>query len=274
MIIDADTAEAYIASLNLTSGVRFRPTLEELVGHFLFGKIRGDSDDDRIKEVDIYAKEPWVIWEEFSENSQSSEDLYFYTKLKSVSKRQGKSSKIDRRIAEGKGNWHGDTKGFPIHMNYYRIGNKVPELIKFEKKKFTYRNFENVKQHGSWIMDEYRCVEKTMNGEMVLCRLRRNSSKKVNARNKVDLSSSSLIVPCSSSGGSNITTEDEERDPKRRKIDRFKMAEVAAVLVQLALPTTTAETEGGASTSSGDDDDDLGMWDGLGDLECPDYLEF
>ncbi|CAN1190899.1 NAC domain-containing protein 68 [Linum perenne] len=277
----ADEVEAFIASLNLTSGIRFRPTDEELIGQFLFRRIRDgrDEEDDRIKEVDIYAREPWLIWEEYSEEN-SKEDLYFYTELKRAGKKSSSSKKISRRIAGGKATWHGENASLQIIMNHHYTnpeGVTSSSIVNFEKRTFTYSNRGNP-EDGRWIMYEYRCVDRNMVSDLVISRIKNNSDRVDARRNRdnymVSSSSSplSVLLPCSVSSSS----DDDDREPKRQKIDSDPLEMLVLEAVgcgnesddqQLALTTNTD-----LSNQQQNDDDDAAFWDGLDDLVCPDYL--
>ncbi|CAN0870945.1 hypothetical protein LINGRAHAP2_LOCUS9698 [Linum grandiflorum] len=104
--------KVYLASLNLTSGIKFCPTIKELIVDFLIPKLRQDVDDDdedRIKEVDAYSVDPWDLWNRFS--ADDAVGVHLYAKLKRKS-----ANMIERKVGRGKGTWHGESKAeeFPV----------------------------------------------------------------------------------------------------------------------------------------------------------------
>ncbi|CAN1197879.1 NAC domain-containing protein 105 [Linum perenne] len=186
LLARADEVEAFIKSLNLSNGMRFLPTDKEIVGHFLIGKIRrgaADDEDDRIKVVDLYSIEPWIIWDTCPRIFDGDESLYLYTQLKM--KENHGSPQIDRRVAAGtKGTWRGEglEPDSPIICNYHRTTidevNRTEVVttkrLTFEKKRFTYHNPTNLEQNRRWVFVEYSCV----GSDWVVCRLSKNTGSR------------------------------------------------------------------------------------------------
>nr|ALV85612.1 NAC68 [Prunus persica] len=162
--------------VNLPVGFKFRPRDDQLLGYYLLNKVRGTSFmyDNVIPEMDLYGKiEPWDIWHEYGgRNLAKSEDLYFFTKLKSLS---DKDSRVARTI--GSGTWKGENSGTPVSDPK----NEENDLGIW--KRFHYENPKSV-QDGCWIMHEYSLhpslvkPKPNSTNQFVLCRIRKNDKGK------------------------------------------------------------------------------------------------
>ncbi|VVA33570.1 PREDICTED: NAC [Prunus dulcis] len=162
--------------VNLPVGFKFRPRDDQLLGYYLLNKVRGTSFmyDNVIPEMDLYGKiEPWDIWHEYGgHNLAKSEDLYFFTKLKSLS---DKDSRVARTI--GSGTWKGENSGTTVSDPK----NEENDLGIW--KRFHYENPKSV-QDGCWIMHEYSLhpslvkPKPNSTNQFVLCRIRKNDKGK------------------------------------------------------------------------------------------------
>lgn len=146
-------------------GVRFYPTDEELILHYLIKKVRGEQSYHHIVECDVYSeKSPWDLLQEHHSVITTyikTGHLYAFTILKKTSKKVG--GRNYSRLA-GEGKWHGNTAGKPIHDQYKNI-------IGF-KKQF---KFMSVNQNrGEWIMHEYSLGEQE---PIVLCEIFKKKNK-------------------------------------------------------------------------------------------------
>ncbi|CAB4277948.1 unnamed protein product [Prunus armeniaca] len=158
--------------VNLPVGFKFRPRDDQLLGYYLLNKVRGTSFmyENVIPEMDLYGKiEPWDIWHEYGgHNLAKAEDLYFFTKLKSLS---DKDSRVARTI--GSGTWKGENSGTTVSDPK----NEENDLGIW--KRFHYENPKSV-QDGCWIMHEYNLHPSLVNptNQFVLCRIRKNDKGK------------------------------------------------------------------------------------------------
>ncbi|PQM34329.1 NAC transcription factor 29-like [Prunus yedoensis var. nudiflora] len=162
--------------VNLPVGFKFRPRDDQLLGYYLLNKVRGTSFmyENVIPEMDLYGKtEPWDIWHEYGgHNLAKGEDLYFFTKLKSLS---DKDSRVARTI--GSGTWKGENSGTTVSDPK----NEENDLGIW--KRFHYENPKSV-QDGCWIMHEYSLHPSLVNpkpnstNQFVLCRIRKNDKGK------------------------------------------------------------------------------------------------
>ncbi|CAL9017957.1 unnamed protein product [Prunus brigantina] len=159
--------------VNLPVGFKFRPSDDQLLGYYLLNKVRGTSFmyDNVIPEMDLYGKiEPWDIWHEYGghNNLAKGEDLYFFTKLKSLS---DKDSRVARTI--GSGTWKGENSGTVVSDPK----NEESDLGIW--KRFHYENPKSV-QDGCWIMHEYSLHPSLVKptNQFVLCRIRKNDRGK------------------------------------------------------------------------------------------------
>nr|XP_027118253.1 uncharacterized protein LOC113735448 [Coffea arabica] len=126
---------------NLPFGVRFCPTDEELITHYLKNKVTEQPlpSDKFTIERDIYGENetatPWILFGEdapwqtpvvdaFGKVFVHQKVLYVFTKLLNV----GKSSDKNKKRIAGCGNWHNNSAPEPIMKNwgwgYQLIGNK------------------------------------------------------------------------------------------------------------------------------------------------------
>ncbi|KAM0997514.1 hypothetical protein ACFX2I_007373 [Malus domestica] len=109
-------------------GYKCHPRDEELVGYYLYNKVRGTPfrDENVIPEIDPYGSmEARDIWNNNGEqNLEKDEDLYFFTKLKPA---KGTGSRVARTI--GSGTWKGETAGAKVKDP------KTKETIGFFKRK-------------------------------------------------------------------------------------------------------------------------------------------
>lgn len=142
--------------------IRFRPSAERLIGHYLYRKIYNpDLHDCYFAEMNVYGDiEPWNLW-------NSEDAAYFFSP---VAKMASGSSRINRKI--GSGRWVRGGKGREITipgMNFSGI-----------KKTFHYEN-EDSPHHRRWTMLEY-----SIEGydQMVICciKKRRNPKSQIPAR--------------------------------------------------------------------------------------------
>ncbi|CAN0912151.1 hypothetical protein LINGRAPRIM_LOCUS825 [Linum grandiflorum] len=222
--------KAYLASLNLTSGIKFCPTTRELIVDFLIPKLRRgegvDDDEDRIKEADAYSLEPWDLWNRFS--ADDAVGVHLYAKLKRKS-----ANMIERKVGtgRGKGTWHGETKPdeFPVEYILTETNSKtkkqrvVTSNRVFEIRTFSYRN-PGHPEDRRWLMDEYK-EQEGPNSDLVIFHLRKNP-KKARGRRDHDLFVPSLLaaapVTAASSSGNNSScctdVDTDERDPKRAMV--------------------------------------------------------
>nr|XP_027120896.1 NAC domain-containing protein 18-like [Coffea arabica] len=173
---------------NLPFGVRFCPTDEELITHYLKNKVTEQPlpSDKFTIERDIYGENetatPWILFGEdapwqtpvvdaFGKVFVHQKVLYVFTKLLNV----GKSSDKNKKRIAGCGNWHNNSAPEPIMKNwgwgYQLIGNK---------RTFTYRSKEETVGH--WTMHEYELAGASLQGinlenNYVLCKIKRDDSK-------------------------------------------------------------------------------------------------
>ncbi|XP_008245774.1 PREDICTED: NAC domain-containing protein 101-like [Prunus mume] len=166
--------------VNLPVGFIFCPRDDQLLGYYLLNKDSGKpfQYDNVIPEMDLYGKiEPWDIWHEYGgHNLAKGEDLYFFTKLKSLS---DKDSRVARTI--GSGTWKGENSGTTVSDPK----NKKNNLGIW--KRFHYENPKSV-QDGCWIMHEYSLHSSLVKpkpnstNRFVLCRIRKNGRGKKKLR--------------------------------------------------------------------------------------------
>ncbi|KAJ4821763.1 hypothetical protein Tsubulata_041298 [Turnera subulata] len=156
---------SYGGDFAMPVGFCFNPSMEDIVAHYLFRKIRGELstfDKATVKEHDIYKEEPWQSWDS-SLKSSSTDDLefvFFYTKWKNVS---GKGERKLRMVGSGGGKWHEECKA---QTHVLVNGDKMVVL----RRKFTYQG--SLCPPRSWAMTEFSL--KTYPNDYVICKLNRN----------------------------------------------------------------------------------------------------
>lgn len=148
-------------------GFRFRPTDQELIGHFLRLKNSvPESSTWPVPEIDLYGEgEPWAIWESFGGPDLIDQDLCFFTRLKK------KGSRIVRRIGGSGGTW---SQGEPSKLVFATRNEKTNPIGR--KTKMRYENKGYPEQHGGWSLDEYSSLDDDCC--FVICRLRENKCKR------------------------------------------------------------------------------------------------
>ncbi|XP_048420054.1 NAC domain-containing protein 71-like [Pyrus x bretschneideri] len=163
-------------------GYKFHPRDDELVGYYLYNKVRGTPfrDENVIPEIDLYGSmEARDIWNNNGgQNLEKDEDLYFFTKLKPA---KGTGSRVARTI--GSGTWKGETAGAEVQDP------KTKETIGFFKR-YQYKNTKYPQESGCWIMHEFSLHPKQVmrinsspssrpnDAEYVVCRVRKNFDRK------------------------------------------------------------------------------------------------
>ncbi|WCJ20546.1 NAC domain containing protein 28 [Euphorbia peplus] len=166
------------------TGFRFIPTDQDLL-YFLFKKLTGGSlcpgEAMLVPESNLYGKEePWKLFDEFSPKYiplYGSDDLFFFSKL--IKKSQN-SKNVERRVGITGGTWHREDKGKEV-VAEVETDQHQRVLIQGVKKRFKYKN-KSSDQHHRWLMSELSLPE--LNGETVLCRMRKNEDVVANPNKK------------------------------------------------------------------------------------------
>ncbi|KAL6217747.1 hypothetical protein ACLB2K_010964 [Fragaria x ananassa] len=165
-----------VHGFNLSSGFKFLPTDQELLGYYLLNKVLGKpfKYDSRVMiELNLYKAEPWDLWNRFGgPRLNQGEDLYIFTELKKVS---NNGSNVARTT--GSGTWKGDTSGSEVYVS------EDNKKILGSWKRFHYKPNEP-NENGSWIMVEYKLddslIPKSFKGsDLVLCRIRKDRKRKL-----------------------------------------------------------------------------------------------
>ncbi|XP_062001409.1 NAC domain-containing protein 101-like [Rosa rugosa] len=165
----------------LPVGVRFHPTDEELIGHYLYLKnnpnLASVAPSLFLPEFDLYGEsEPWIIWEAYGGPNLKQQDLFFFTlHKKKANPRGGHATRHSRRVGSS-GTW---SQGEPSKLVF---GEKNQEIPIGRKTKLRYENKLVPEQHGCWIMEEYSTVDDSSSSsahdDYVICRLRRNNTNR------------------------------------------------------------------------------------------------
>lgn len=147
-------------------GVRFHPTDEELIGHYLYLKNNPNSVTASTfvpPEFDLYGEtEPWIIWEAYGGPRLKHQDLFFFTRLKKKA-----NTRIIRKIGSS-GTWSQGEPSKPIFDKDTPIGRKT---------KLRYENKLVPEQHGCWYMEEYTSLHAAAQHDYVICRFRESRNR-------------------------------------------------------------------------------------------------
>ncbi|KAM5575296.1 NAC domain-containing protein 101-like [Rosa sericea] len=154
-------------------GVRFHPTDQELVGHYLHNRVVM-GDQFQTKSVsdcpDFYGQnEPWVIWDLYGGNkSRNVEALYFFTHR---NKLNTTAECFDQKV--GSGTWREQHSEDVVAKDDSVMG---------ISRHFQYEGGSDSHQNGAWLMQEYQIMTTHHNNdatdqELVLCTLRKNLEK-------------------------------------------------------------------------------------------------
>ncbi|KAJ7960396.1 NAC domain [Quillaja saponaria] len=126
-------------------GYRFQPTDTEVIVHYLSKKVIGKQLPYAIQELDVYEKEPWLI---FDKNSR--ETFYVFTKLK----KKKKDSRADRVV--GCGTWKGQNcKEIKDDQDDKVIGYNRAFVFQENKRKCSSEFKGIAESNGHWIMHEF-----------------------------------------------------------------------------------------------------------------------
>lgn len=157
-------------------GVRFHPTDEELIGHYLYMKNNPDSVTASTgpsfvpPEFDLYGEtEPWIIWEAYGGPRLKHQDLFFFTRLKKAA-----NTRINRKIGSSSGTW---SQGEPSKPIFDKKKNKDKDTPIGRKTKLRYENKLVPEQHGCWYMEEYTPLHGAAQHDYVICRFRENRNR-------------------------------------------------------------------------------------------------
>ncbi|KAJ4850949.1 hypothetical protein Tsubulata_011529 [Turnera subulata] len=152
--------------MHLPSGYYFKPTMDELVGHFLLRKINGTLspiDVALIPECDVYGdEEPWEIWSRFGAADDRS--IFLFSPLKKKKKSSSNGTVIARRIGSGGGTWHEDSK------KHHPVDGMI---LKAVERQFSYRNLNSPKKRKfPWLLKEFT-LDNYPGGNYAVCELRK-----------------------------------------------------------------------------------------------------
>ncbi|XP_059451195.1 NAC domain-containing protein JA2-like [Corylus avellana] len=171
--------------MKMLTGFRFRPSNDELINHYLLGKVRGEEITwDGIREFELYGEK--IPWELFGDlDSEEEEKHYIFTRLKKSGKRVSR--------AAGCGTWHESS----CNQVYDSEGQCVIGL----KKQFCFKvKRESRVEKSHWIMHEFSLAgvfEQERCNNWVLCAVNKKGAetKKVVKRRFQDVQIPSTIVP-------------------------------------------------------------------------------
>ncbi|XP_031498443.1 protein NTM1-like 9 [Nymphaea colorata] len=196
----------------LPLGFRFHPTDEELVSHYLKGKISGRVDEVQvIPEVDVCKWEPWDLPEKSLISSDDPEWFFFCPR-----DRKYPNGQRSNRATEA-GYWKATGKD-------RKIRTKKPESRQIGTKKTLvfYRGRAPAGARTYWVMHEYRATKcEELNGlqdSFVLCRLfRKGEENSVNSNG--DLVEPSGLSPTASKSIPDDDMADDSSDAVREKFE-------------------------------------------------------
>ncbi|KAL3506289.1 hypothetical protein ACH5RR_031671 [Cinchona calisaya] len=197
-------------------GVRFCPTDEELVHHYLKNKLIVDYQN-LIIERDLYGEKatPWTLFTDddpwqipvdmLGTVRRNEKVIYVYTKLSHV----GKTGMKNKIRTAGCGEWHGNATA-AVKKNGVTIG---------RKRTFTFKTKEETTTVGQWTMYEYSL--EGGDNDVVVCKIKVDVSKSskggrlVSRRN--DINSTRYLLTESASSLDRVDLDDGSLNSLGRK---------------------------------------------------------
>ncbi|KAK3122775.1 hypothetical protein QOZ80_8AG0618120 [Eleusine coracana subsp. coracana] len=198
----------------LPLGFRFHPTDEELVRHYLKGKITGqiNSEVEVIPEIDVCKCEPWDLPDKSLIRSDDPEWFFFAPK-----DRKYPNGSRSNRATEA-GYWKATGKDRVIKSK----GDKRKQHIIGMKKTLVFHKGRAPKgERTGWIMHEYRTTEPEFEcgeqGGYVLYRLFRKQEEKIERSNPEEMDRSGYSPTPSRSSPDNVEANEEALTPLNKE---------------------------------------------------------
>ncbi|KAK1306854.1 NAC domain-containing protein 74 [Acorus calamus] len=179
------TIEIEVDTLPL--GFRFHPTDEELINHYLKGKINGrrSSDIKFIREIDVCKCEPWDLPDKSVIKNGDPEWFFFAPR-----DRKYPNGHRSNRATEA-GYWKATGKDRTIRQR-----SPVSSTIGMKKTLVFYRGRAPKGMRTNWVMHEYRVTDHESDasdqGSFVLCRLFRKSDETISNPNGDEVDGSGM----------------------------------------------------------------------------------
>ncbi|KAJ1267372.1 hypothetical protein BS78_07G051100 [Paspalum vaginatum] len=206
----------------LPLGFRFHPTDEELVRHYLKGKITGqiNSEAEVIPEIDVCKCEPWDLPDKSLIRSDDPEWFFFAPK-----DRKYPNGSRSNRATEA-GYWKATGKDRIIKSK----GDKRKQHTIGMKKTLVFHRGRAPKgERTGWIMHEYRTTEPEFDsgeqGGYVLYRLFRKQEEKTERPSPEEVDRSGHSPTPSRSSPDNIEANDEANTPLNKESPESVMHE-------------------------------------------------
>ncbi|XP_006659850.1 uncharacterized protein LOC102700454 isoform X1 [Oryza brachyantha] len=214
----------------LPLGFRFHPTDEELVRHYLKGKITGQirAEAEVIPEIDVCKCEPWDLPDKSLIRSDDPEWFFFAPK-----DRKYPNGSRSNRATEA-GYWKATGKDRVIRS---KGDKKKQQVIGMKKTLVFHRGRAPKGERTGWIMHEYRTTEPEFEsgeqGGYVLYRLFRKQEEKIERPSPDEMDRSGYSPTPSRSTPDNIEPNEEGNTPLNKEspespIDLPALAETPA----------------------------------------------
>nr|XP_011465731.1 PREDICTED: uncharacterized protein LOC105351863 [Fragaria vesca subsp. vesca] len=165
----------------------FKPTDAQLVGHYLYGKIRmmGQVGNGKqaFPELDVYGitgMEPWLIWDCLEAIRFPHQDFsYFFTRVKRLSAK-GKGKRCSRTVGSG-GKWSENESSKEVYVDGFQEPFGRMRKLRYENSD---KEFEH---HGAWMIEEFSIEHPgVVSSDLVLCRMKRNGKSNNKKRKAVE----------------------------------------------------------------------------------------
>ncbi|CAH2069466.1 unnamed protein product [Thlaspi arvense] len=170
--------------------IYFDPYDDELINSYLIPKLKGTLEETFILDMDVYAKEPWLLHHTEDPFFKKDEWYYFVTRTQVSAKNNGCGKKAKRKINDDndRGCWKANAKENIIDYKTRKVIG-VKQTLTFtksnENKKRQKRGDGTCscaivpRSNNSWIMTEYMLPGGDQFQELVLCKIHEiNKSKK------------------------------------------------------------------------------------------------